>query len=157
MSASAKVAPPTLPAPFRALGARLPQWPPALALAELMNLALDRLLPREAFGPLAGKTICVEVADAGLSLYVRMDEDGFRPWRGRREADLRIRAAAADFIALALRRADPDALFFARRLSMEGDTELGLIIKNTLDAVDVPAALRRAFGVGSEHGRPRDR
>jgi hypothetical protein len=31
---------------------------------------------------------------------------------------------------------DPDTLFFSRRLAMEGDTELGLLIKNTLDAID---------------------
>ena len=29
-----------------------------------------------------------------------------------------------------------DTLFFSRRLRMEGDTDLGLLVKNTLDAVD---------------------
>ncbi len=145
--------PATLPAPLRAIGARLPQWPPAFALAEMLNLALGRLLPRDALAPLAGKTVCIEVADAGLALYVRMEEDGFRPWRGAPRADLRIRAAAADYVALALRHADPDALFFARRLSMEGDTELGLVIKNTLDAVDVPAALRGMLALPGARNR----
>ncbi|HLV27960.1 MAG TPA: SCP2 sterol-binding domain-containing protein, partial [Burkholderiaceae bacterium] len=32
---------------------------------------------------------------------------------------------------------DPDTLFFSRRLVMEGDTELGLLVKNTLDALDM--------------------
>jgi hypothetical protein len=36
--------------------------------------------------------------------------------------------------ALALRREDPDTLFFTRRLVLEGDTELGLALKNALDA-----------------------
>ena len=49
-----------------------------------------------------------------------------------------------------------DTLFFSRRLSMEGDTELGLIVKNTLDALEFPVlapqrwfdyALRRGFGL----------
>jgi len=35
----------------------------------------------------------------------------------------------------ALRREDPDTLFFTRRLVLEGDTALGLEIKNTLDAL----------------------
>ena len=30
---------------------------------------------------------------------------------------------------------DPDRLFFERALVMEGDTELGLVLKNTLDAI----------------------
>ena len=36
------------------------------------------------------------------------------------------------------RQEDPDTLFFSRRLSMEGDTELGLLVKNTLDAIELP-------------------
>jgi predicted lipid carrier protein YhbT len=41
-----------------------------------------------------------------------------------------------DLGRLAARKEDPDTLFFSRRLVMEGDTELGLLIKNTLDAID---------------------
>jgi predicted lipid carrier protein YhbT len=36
------------------------------------------------------------------------------------------------------RHKNPDTLFFNRRLSMEGDTELGLVVKNTLDALELP-------------------
>jgi predicted lipid carrier protein YhbT len=35
----------------------------------------------------------------------------------------------------------PTPLFFARRLVVEGDTELGLTVKNLLDAIDWEAAL----------------
>jgi predicted lipid carrier protein YhbT len=34
------------------------------------------------------------------------------------------------------RQEDPDTLFFQRRLTIEGDTELGLEVKNILDALD---------------------
>ena len=40
------------------------------------------------------------------------------------------------FKTLALRREDPDTLFFQRRLMIEGDTELGLGLKNLLDSID---------------------
>ncbi|MEE8428093.1 MAG: SCP2 sterol-binding domain-containing protein, partial [Gammaproteobacteria bacterium] len=36
-------------------------------------------------------------------------------------------------------REDSDTLFFQRRLRMEGDTELGLEIKNFLDSLDADA------------------
>ena len=39
--------------------------------------------------------------------------------------------------AISQRGEDPDTLFFSRRLVMEGDTELGLLVKNTLDALDM--------------------
>ncbi|MGO2436765.1 MAG: ubiquinone anaerobic biosynthesis accessory factor UbiT, partial [Serratia proteamaculans] len=40
---------------------------------------------------------------------------------------------------------DPDTLFFQRRLQIEGDTELGLYVKNLMDAIELeamPAPLR---------------
>jgi predicted lipid carrier protein YhbT len=44
---------------------------------------------------------------------------------------------------LLTRREDPDALFFSRRLVSEGDTELGLTVKNLLDALDPDTVLNR--------------
>ena len=40
-----------------------------------------------------------------------------------------------DYLALALRREDADTLFFTRRIVIEGDTALGLEIRNALDAL----------------------
>jgi predicted lipid carrier protein YhbT len=52
--------------------------------------------------------------------------------------DVTVRASLPDYLALALRREDPDTLFFSRRLVLEGDTELGLALKNALDAIGWP-------------------
>jgi O2-independent ubiquinone biosynthesis accessory factor UbiT len=38
-------------------------------------------------------------------------------------------------------RLPANTLFFSRRLVMEGDTELGLQVKNTLDAIDLEEGL----------------
>ena len=142
---AASLPPPSfrLPAPLRAVVSRLPQWPPTLALVCALNAALDRILPRAPLEALAGKVVCVEVLDAGLTLRFSLGTRGFHLCSGAPAADLTMRATAADFLSLALRREDPDTLFFARRLVFEGDTELGLIVKNTLDAVDLPAVFRR--------------
>lgn len=53
------------------------------------------------------------------------------------EPDVTISASAYDFYRLSRREEDPDTLFFSRRLVMEGDTELGLLLKNTLDAMEL--------------------
>ncbi|MFA0424120.1 SCP2 domain-containing protein, partial [Vibrio sp. 10N.222.54.A1] len=42
-----------------------------------------------------------------------------------------------DLVLIAGRKEDPDTLFFQRRLSIEGDTELGLEVKNLMDSVDL--------------------
>lgn len=129
----------TLPDRFGRLGARLPQLPPTLALLAALNLALDRILPREPLSPLAGKRLALRVTDAGLVLRFKLGGRRFVPVFDALAADLTISARARDFMALALREEDPDTLFFSRRLVMEGDTELGLLVKNTLDTIEFPS------------------
>lgn len=124
------------------LAGRLPQLPPALALTTGLNLALGRVLPRDQLEPLSGKRLLLRVTDAGLALRFTLGARGFRPLLDRSAPDLTISASARDFLALALREEDPDTLFFSRRLLMEGETDLGLLVKNTLDAVDWDALVR---------------
>lgn len=134
-----------LAAPLFALARRLPERPPAMALAAALNVALcTGLLSRTALEPLSGRTVRLEASDAGTGASLTLGPRGFAAAR-RGAADVTIRAALRDYLALALRREDPDTLFFTRRLVIEGDTELGLVVKNALDAVDwerLPGPLR---------------
>jgi predicted lipid carrier protein YhbT len=52
------------------------------------------------------------------------------------QADASIRCKLREFVLLATRQVDPDTLFFQRRLTIEGDTELGLTMKNLMDTID---------------------
>lgn len=135
----------TLPAPLARLGVKLPQLPPTLALVTGLNLALDRLIPREPLEMLIGKRFVIRVKDAGMTLRFAYGERGFRPVFDAVPPDLTISARMRDFIALLAREEDPDTLFFNRRLLMEGDTDLGLLVKNTLDGIDLGDVMRR-FG-----------
>lgn len=133
----------TIPAPLARFAARLPQQPPTLALTTALNLALGRILPREALEPLIGHHLRMCVSDAGLTLDFMLGERGFRVVTPAARPALTLSASTRDYLALALREEDADTLFFSRRLIMEGDTELGLLVKNTLDAVDWDALRRR--------------
>ncbi len=128
----------TLPAPFARLGDRLPQLPPSIAFVTALNLALGRVIPREPLADLAGKRFAIRVTDAGLTLRFSYSTRGFKPIFDNAQPDLTISAKSRDFIALLAREEDPDTLFFSRRLLMEGDTDLGLLVKNTLDGIDLP-------------------
>ena len=128
----------TLPAPLARFGNKLPQLPPTLALVTGLNLALGRLIPREPLEMLIGKRFVIRVKDAGMTLRFGYGARGFRPLFDAAPPDLTISARARDFIALLAREEDPDTLFFNRRLLMEGDTDLGLLVKNTLDGIDLP-------------------
>lgn len=51
-------------------------------------------------------------------------------------ADVHIQGDLKTFLLLATGNEDPDSLFFSRHLSIEGNTEDGLYIKNLIDAMD---------------------
>lgn len=129
---------PAFPAYIAKLASRLPTWPHSAALSVALNLALDRILPRDSMEPLRGKRVRIRFSDSGLAAQVLYDGRWFRPEPAAGHADVIVSAAAHDFRLLATRREDADTLFFARRLVMEGDTDAGLVVKNTLDAVDWP-------------------
>jgi len=115
----------------------LPEAPPAHALALALNAGICiGLVSRDALEPLLGKAVSLEASDLGTRIRVAYDGSRFRSYAGSAAADLTIRSTVSGFLALALRREDPDTLFFTRRLAMTGDTELGLVVKNLLDAID---------------------
>ena len=129
-----------LPAFVSAVGNRLPQWPHALVLTAGLNAALKmKLLPEDSLALLEGRTFLVDVQDTGGRASFTYRDGLFRPLFTLPETpDLAFAANLSAFLQLALRQEDPDTLFFNRELSIEGDTELGLIVKNMLDAVEWP-------------------
>lgn len=64
-----------------------------------------------------------------------------------------IRGNLAAFAQLASQTCDPDTLFFQRKLVIEGDTELGLAMKNFMDSVDfneLPLGMGKAITQGAK-------
>jgi predicted lipid carrier protein YhbT len=125
-----------MPAMVRAAFSRLPQLPHSMALAALLTAVLRPLLAEDVRRALLGRVVEIDVTDAGIRARVRLAGLAFLPVAANRPFALAIRAEARDFWLLATRQEDPDTLFFGRRLLMEGDTELGLTVKNALDALD---------------------
>lgn len=129
---------PECPAPVAAVLHRLPSFPASLALATALNVGLAPQLPLDVSERLRGKRLRIGVRDARVQLDFTWDGRRFRPLPRQSQVDLAITASGPDFLRLAQRAVDADMLFFDRRLSMEGDTELGLVVKNTLDALELP-------------------
>jgi predicted lipid carrier protein YhbT len=121
--------------------ARFPAAPPSLAFSVAANRLLWPALQTLDWQPLVGRRYAIRVKDLGLSLRFTVTQRGFAHDSGA--PDLTISATARDFLLLLSRREDPDTLFFSRRLVSEGDTELGLIVKNLLDAIEPETVLRR--------------
>lgn len=134
----AAAVPHVLPSPIGALLARLPPYPGSALLVAALNVALAPKLLEDVKQMLANRKLRIHVRDARLTFDFTWAGQAFAARHGGGEADLTIGANAYDFLQLAQRREDPDTLFFSRRLSAEGDTELGLVVKNTLDALELP-------------------
>jgi len=127
--------PPLLPARLAGLVSRLPQWPPSTVVCAALNLLFLPTLDKDTKQRLIGRVVAIQVSDAGLDCRIRLSSLGFLP-APYRAPEVTIRACAWDYYRLARRLEDPDTLFFSRRLTIDGDTELGLLVKNALDAID---------------------
>jgi predicted lipid carrier protein YhbT len=128
--------------------ARLPAYPGSLLFVGGLNLALTRHLASDVTPLLVGKKMRLRVTDAQWAFDFEWRKDRFVASKYATPStpvDLTISASAHDFMLLARRLEDPDTLFFSRRLSMEGDTELGLLVKNTLDAIEMPLVTLEPF------------
>lgn len=105
-----------------------------------LNRMFAQALAEGEFDDFEGRRIRLEIngGQPGITL-------GF--WAGRLRVvdgpgEATIRGSLAAFKTLAQRKQDPDQLFFQRRLVIEGDTELGLGLKNLLDALEWDWTLR---------------
>jgi len=115
-------------------------------LSLVLNQAFREPLHHGELDFLEGARVRIKVTDLNIDWLISVGSDSFTPIERELEDDVRISGESPDFILLATRRADPDTLFFQRRIRIEGDTELGLGIKNTMDSMDwddLPLPLRR--------------
>jgi len=133
-----------LPAVVARIGEILPQWPHALVLVSGLNAALKmKLLPEDSLSLLENKIFRVSINDTGGVATYTYRNGLFRPvFDATREPDLSFAANLSAYLQLLARQEDPDTLFFSRELEITGDTELGLIVKNMLDAVEWPTLPR---------------
>ena len=130
---------------LRQLVERLPIEPPSFVLATVLNRVLLPRLDADTRRALTGRCVEIHVKDAAVRVRLQLGPRGFAPSARGASVALRISAPASTFWRLAAGKEDADTLFFQRALAMEGDTEFGLLVKNTLDAVGplVPEFMRR--------------
>ena len=114
---------------------RLPTTPPSFVAGKVLDRVLLPRLPADARQALAGHTVELRVSDFGIRVRLKIGPSGFVAAGDQGEPVLRIIATSTAYLRLLRGEEDPDRLFFERALVMEGDTELGLVLKNTLDAI----------------------
>ncbi len=128
---------PLLPRLLAMPSSLLPDTVHSRLIARVLNRALVVPLRDGELDFLIERCIAIVVRDAGITFRLTLADDRLTACSGRGPTDLTIEATVYDFLRLISRQADPDTLVFQRNLLMQGDTELGLQVKNLLDSLDV--------------------
>ena len=123
---------------IRAVVSRLPVWPPSMVLSQALNRLWWPLVDDDTQQALSGRVVELLVDDLGITCRLKADSKGLTPALAHEPVALRLKASAQVYWRLVQGKDDPDTLFFDRLMVMEGDTEYGLLLKNTLDAVGPP-------------------
>ena len=125
-----------LPAPAGFVCGRLLEPFGQTLLWPLLNRSLQRPIADGELDFLEGRGLAIAITDLAVEWRLTFRADTGRLAQARGEPHARIRADSAALLLLAGGRTDPDTLFFARRLVIEGDTELALQAKNLLDTLE---------------------
>ena len=105
-------------------------------IEQLLQLQFKHSLEDGDLDFLENRWLKIEVTDLQLIWFVSLIENKLVVSR-EEIADVSFIGNANDMIMIATRRQDPDTLFFQRRLIVEGDTELGLYVKNLMDSIEL--------------------
>ena len=141
---------PLLPAPLSLPLRVIPSFIHNKALVTTLNRLFYKELKEGELDFLQDKIVHITIEDAGIEYRFTLNEEKLIPGDSNRPPDLMLKGTVYDYLLLASRREDTDTLFFSRRLHMQGDTELGLYVKNYLDGLDmdshkIPAYLESAL------------
>jgi len=128
---------PLFPAPLSWPLKILPSFVHNKAIVATLNRMFSKELKEGELDFLQAKIIHISIEDAGIEYRFTLDNDKLTAADKNRSADLTLQGTIYNYLLLASRQEDTDTLFFSRRLKMQGDTELGLYVKNFLDGLDM--------------------
>ncbi len=133
-----------------------PYFAQRIAVERGLNKVFAEAIADGLFDIMDDRWVQLRIHDLGLQWCITKSPRSNR-LRVERHAPVEVTIAGnwREFLLLASRQEDPDTLFFRRRLQIDGDTELGLAVKNLIDSLDpesLPQWLWRtveAFGQGA--------
>lgn len=129
----------------------LPDYLTNKPLTRIINQIFKTPVEEGDFDFLEGHCLKIHIVDLDIEFFIHFNGEQLAACRPR-HFDVEFEGDAKAFLLLATRREDPDTLFFQRKLMIEGDTELGLGVKNLLDSLELeellPENLQRVVQFG---------
>jgi predicted lipid carrier protein YhbT len=133
--------PTALKLPFKVL----PSFVHNKVLLTTLNRVFSNELDDGELDFLEGKTIKIKIEDAGIEYCFTLSDGKLTAAGKNTSPDVILQGTLYNYLLLASRQEDTDTLFFSRRLHMQGDTELGLYVKNFLDGMDMDSHKASAY------------
>lgn len=115
----------------------IPQRVHNKVLLEGLKRVFHEALEDGDFEFLEGRWLKVSISDLDVSWMISYQDDKLIVGDASQQQDVSFSGCLNDLVLIAGRKEDPDTLFFQRRLKIEGDTELGLEVKNLMDSLDL--------------------
>lgn len=106
-------------------------------LSRVLNRVFAEALADDEFEFLEGKWLQVAVLDLSINWFITCQDNKLVIAERADVTDVSFKGNLNELVLITARKEDPDTLFFQRRLKIEGDTELGLEVKNMLDSFDL--------------------
>ncbi len=117
-------------------------------IEKLLNQLMAQQIEDEELDFLEQRWVKIVIQDMDLSFEVSFDKQ-FKV-REQGDAQVTFSAQTKELVLIAAAKEDPDTLFFQRKLTIEGDTELGLEVKNLLLSIEFDA-MPKVVRDGIEH------
>lgn len=141
------------PGLLKAVGKIVPKPIQSKFVLHQLNYLAQEFIENGELDFLSDRTAKFEITDADLSWIFGFNGKALIEREKSCEADVVFSANTHALILMASKKVDPDTLFFNRDLSISGDTELGLEIKNLIDLFDIdqlPTPVKFALDKWSE-------
>lgn len=114
------------------------------AILKLMNTLTKDFLEHGELDFMQGKIANIVIEGVGINWFFTLSEHHNHDNehllmldKPDLQADVVFSGTLESMVLMASQKVDPDTLFFKRQLSITGDTELGLEIKNLIDQFDI--------------------
>lgn len=134
---------------------KLSKYTPKFMLKPILQTLLNQLFKQQIktgdLDFIKNKWVRILVTDMDFSFDLSMTQHTAKPQLTVKpqlivdfkpgKADVIFSSHSDYLLLLALNKIDPDTLFFQRKLGIQGDTELGLYIKNLLASLDLTQEL----------------
>lgn len=125
-----------------------PQRTRLFLIERFLNQLFAEALKDNRLDFLSGHVVSVTIKDAYTHFALHLKQNQLRVMTVPDQVDLTLSTDVYTLLELISQKEDADGLFFSRRLDSEGDTELGLYVKNFLASIDPDESKLLAMGMG---------